>query len=166
MQREGWSALRQVLREWGIEEPNHLTTWLRGQGFPGTSPGNHISQEFIMGEASHVDARVALLEGVYVQLAIHMGRHPTGRRETAGVDWGQLDQFQVDNLFLTRVPMLKSCAHFLSGRLREAFQVALRERFRAKLMGDEDGQVRGLVPMMFDRLARDLLAVRVGSQGR
>ena len=77
----------------------------------------------------------------------------SGRRETADVDWGQLDQFQVDDLFLTRVPMLKSCPHFLRGRLREAFQVALRERFRAKLMGDEDGQVRGwklfaLVPMM------------------
>ena len=120
-----------------------------------------------MGEASRVDARVALLEGVYVQLAIHMGRelvapqpHPipqepvvSGRRETAGVDWEQLGQFQVDDIFLTRVPMLESCPHFLRGRLGEAFQVALRERFRAKLMGDEDGQVRGwklfaLVPMM------------------
>ena len=83
-----------------------------------------------MGKASRADARVALLEGVHVQLAIHMDRelvvrqpHPipqelvvSGRRETAGVDWGQLDQFQVDDIFLTRVPM-KSCPHFLRGRL-------------------------------------------------
>ena len=49
--------------------------------------------------------------------------------------------------------MLKSCPHFLRGRLRDCFQVALRERYLAKFRGDEAGQVRGwklfaLVPMM------------------
>ena len=33
--RTGWLALRQVLRAWHIEEPNHLTGWLRTQGFQG-----------------------------------------------------------------------------------------------------------------------------------
>ena len=76
-----------------------------------------------------------------------------GPRATAGFDWSLLDDFQIDEIFLLRVTMLKTCPHFMRGRLREAFQVALRERFRAKLMGDEEGQIRGwklfaLVPMM------------------
>ena len=168
--RTGWLALRQVLRAWHIEEPNHLTGWLRTQGFPGTNPGNHISarvQKFIIGEAIRADARVALLEGVYVQLAIHMGcelgvpqPHLTpsppvvvGPRATAGFDWSLLDDFQIDEIFLFRVTMLKTCPHFMRSLLREAFQVALRERFRAKLMGDEEGQIRGwklfaMEPMM------------------
>ena len=103
---------------------------------------------------------------VYVQLAIHTGRglvvrqpHPSpspsvvlGLRAT-GFDWSQKDEFQINEMFLFRVPLFKTCPHFLRGRLREAFQVALRERFRAKLMGDEEGHVRGwklfaLVPTM------------------
>ena len=123
--RTGWLALRQVLRAWYIEEPDNLTDWLRTQGFPGTNPGNHISaraQEFIFGEAIRADARVALLEGVYVQLAIHMGRelvpqpHPPSPAVVlgprAGFDWSLLDEFQIDEIFLFRVPMLKSCPHF------------------------------------------------------
>ena len=141
-------------------------TRVRGDG-----PGNHIAaraQEFILGEASRLDARVSLLEAVHVKLAIHLGRGLTvpqsqhsirevGARVSnaaAGdLDWAQLDQFQVDDLFLHSIPMLKSCPHFLRGRLRDCFQVALRERYLAKLRGDEAGQVRGwklfaLVPMM------------------
>ena len=113
--RAGWSALRQVLRVWGIEEPNHDDVVV-GQGFPGTSPGNHISaraQEFTTGEANCVDARVALL-AIHMVVSLlrhnHIPSHRSlwSRRETAGVDWGQLDKSQVDNLFFTRVPMLKT----------------------------------------------------------
>ena len=63
--RTGWRALRGVFRLWGIEEREDLTVWLRGQGFAGTRPGNHIAaraQKFILSEACRVDARVALLE--------------------------------------------------------------------------------------------------------
>ena len=97
--------------------------------FPGTNPGNHISaraQEFILGVAIRADARVALLEGVYVQLAIHMGRElvvpqpdPVPSRpevpgpRVSGFDWAQLDEFHIDEVFLLRVPMLKTCPHFL-----------------------------------------------------
>ena len=50
--------------------------------------------------------------------------------------------------------MLKTCPHFLRGRLRESFQVALRERHRAKMAQDEQAEIRawkffGLVPLMF-----------------
>ena len=65
--RTGWSSLREVFRKYGMAEPDHLTTWLRRQGFAGTAPGNHIAamaQEFFLGEASRLDARVSLLEAV------------------------------------------------------------------------------------------------------
>ena len=71
--REGWSALRQVLRVWGIEEPNHLTTWLRGRnvsGQPHLCKGPRVHHG--RGQSRRRTSR--LLEGVYVQLAIHMGR--------------------------------------------------------------------------------------------
>ena len=51
--------------------------------------------------------------------------------------WEELEQFSMEDIFRTRVPMLKSCPHFLRGRLRESFQVALRERHRAKMVQDE-----------------------------
>ena len=59
----------------------------------------------------------------------------------------------MEDIFRTRVPMLKSCPHFLRGRLRESFQVALRERHRAKMVQDEQAEIRawklfGLVPLM------------------
>ena len=38
--------------------------------------------------------------------------------------------------------MLKSCPHFLRGRLREGFGFALRERLRAKHEGDVVGESR------------------------
>ena len=76
--REGWLRLREVMRGWGISNPEDLTGWLRRHGFQGASPGHHISgnaQEFLLGQACAVDGRVALLEAVHVQLAMHWGRH-------------------------------------------------------------------------------------------
>ena len=71
---------------------------------------------------------------------------PEGSRE-------QLDQVDLTDFFLLRLPMLKSCPHFLRTRLRESFGVALAERHRAKSVGDEMGESRawklfGLVPAM------------------
>ena len=145
--RVGWSSLREVFRTWGIDNREQLTSWLRLQEFPATLPGNHISaraQEFLLAEAGRHDARVGLIDVVCVSLAIHMGReafvarpeilqdHEVQARHPASVSmWEELDRFSMEDIFRTRVPMLKSCPHFLRGRMRESFQVALRERHRA-----------------------------------
>ena len=65
------------MRGWGIQDREDLSTWLRNNGFAGTAPGNYIAaraQEFLLSEAVAVDARVALLEAVYVCLNVHMSR--------------------------------------------------------------------------------------------
>ena len=75
--RAGWVLLRAVFRSWGIQDREHLTAHLRRQGFPATQPGNHISaraQEVLLAEACQVDGRVALLEVVCTNVAIHLGR--------------------------------------------------------------------------------------------
>ena len=66
-------------------------------------------------------------------------------------------------IFLTKIPMLKSCLRFLRGRLRECLSLALRERFRGKMVGDalaetRDWKLFALIPMM-------LQEVRGGRQG-
>ena len=67
--------------------------------------------------------------------------------------WEQLDQVDVAETCLIRVPMLKSCPHFLRGRLRECLAMTLREKYRAKTVHDSVGEDRAwkafaLVPMM------------------
>ena len=44
--------------------------------------------------------------------------------------------------FCVGVPTLKTCPHFMRGRLRECFQMALTERHRAKMESDELGEIR------------------------
>ena len=60
---------------------------------------------------------------------------PDASRTVVGYTWAEMDRIQLNEVFLHRVPMLKNCPQFLRGRLREFLQVALRERFRAKLSG-------------------------------
>ena len=67
--------------------------------------------------------------------------------------WEQLDEVDLTDFFLLRLPMLKSCPHFLRSRLRESFGAAFAERHRAKSVGDELGESRAwklfhLVPAM------------------
>ena len=67
--------------------------------------------------------------------------------------WQQLDSVNLSEVFLQRIPMLKSCPRFLRGRLRFSFGVALRERCRAKLNRDPVAELRawklfGLVPIV------------------
>ena len=72
----GWTALREVFRGWGIMAAEDLTTRLCQEGFPRCSVGNHISaraQEHILRQACEVDARVALLEVMYVLITVHLG---------------------------------------------------------------------------------------------
>ena len=67
--------------------------------------------------------------------------------------WEQLDEVNLEEWFLKRVPTLKKCPHFMRGRLRHCFAVALRERYRAKGAQDSRAEERawklfGLVPVM------------------
>ena len=92
-----------------------------------------------------------------VTVAIHMGRVSVVPRGQGRVDnirvaggvplstnsdpiWSQLDSVNLEDIFALRVPMLKSCPHFLRGRLRESFNLTLRERFRARLEGNVEAE--------------------------
>ena len=180
--RAGWTVLRSAMRSWEIQSTDHLSAWLGRQGFPRVSPGNHISaraQEFLLGEAVSFDARTTWLEAVFVMVTIQTGReltvatphvHEPQRRvvqnrvpTTGGLinsgSWEQLDQIDLGEAFLHRVPMLRSCPRFLRGRLRFSFGVALQERCRAKLAGDIVAETRawklfGLIPTLLLRRPR------------
>ena len=139
-----------------------------------------------MHEAARADARVALLEVVFVVVVFHVANcmgpsvarpglttHRTsGARlqpSAAGMPpgtWEQLDHMHVEDLFLMKIPMFRSCPKFLRGRLREGFACTLRERFRAKQVGDEVGERRAwklfaLIPLMLLHRPRN-----TGSMGR
>ena len=67
--------------------------------------------------------------------------------------WSSLDQLDLGDVFSQRIPTLKFCPHFLRGRLRFSFSFALRERHRAREVGDVLAETRawklfGLIPMM------------------
>ena len=67
--------------------------------------------------------------------------------------WEQMDDVDLHEVFLLRIPILKSCPYFLRGRLRECFATILRERNRAELAGDIVAKERawkafGLVPLL------------------
>ena len=134
-----------------------LTLWFRTNHVPGAQIGHRMSaraQEHILSEASARDARVALLESVYVVLSLHRGRQVGMAPHVAGPQgstpgpalrdpqnphadsWLSLDQVDLGEIFSQRMPTLKSCPHFLRGRLRFSFSLTLRERYRAKKVGD------------------------------
>ena len=153
--REGWHALREVMRTWGIENRCDLSDWLGRRGFPRTSAGNHISarvQEVILSEASAIDARVALVEAACVAITLCRGRAgavrvpevvpPVPRRTRQTEITAESWVVDLSEVFLERIPMLKTCPRFLRGRLRFSFAIALRERHRAKLEGDMVGANR------------------------
>ena len=65
--------------------------------------------------------------------------------------WSKLDQIDLGDILSQRIPTLKSCPHFLRGRLRFSFSFALRERHRANEVGDVLAETRawtlfGLIP--------------------
>ena len=165
----------------GIEDRSDYSKWLGRRGFPRTTAGNHISarvQEVILSEASAIDARVALVEAACVAITLCRGRAgavrvpevfpPVPRRtrqtEITAESWAQLDLVDLSEVFLERIPMVKSCP---------SFAIALRERHRAKLEGDMVGAYRawklfGLVPILLlsrpahtGSVGRDVLAKRV-----
>ena len=66
--------------------------------------------------------------------------------------WLELDSVDLKQFFTKRPPMLKRCPHFLRGRLRQCFAIALRERYRARQEQDPVAEERAwkllLVPAM------------------
>ena len=75
-----------------------LTAWFLEHGYPGAQPGNHITaraQEQLLQRGSQVDARVSLLESVFVIVAIHLGGRSSGQipqseRVPATLTFGQV----------------------------------------------------------------------------
>ena len=155
--------------------------------FPGISAR---AQEYLLHEGCTEDARVALLETVFVLIALQQGR-ASGVPSTRRADhiaprgsarplpsslpascWEQLDEVNLEEWFLRRVPTLKKCPHFMRGRLRHCFAVALRERYRAKGAQDSRAEERawklfGLVPVMLLHRPRGTALLSAGSwQGR
>ena len=92
------------------------------------------------------------------QRSVVQNRVPTTGRLINSGSWEQLDQIDLGEAFLHRVPMLRSCPRFLRGRLRFSFGVALRERCRAKLARDVVAETRvevvRLIPTLLLRRLR------------
>ena len=172
--------------KWGIEDADGLSNWLGSQGFPlGTTSQPELRSSFCTKPPQET---VALLECVYVLITLQHGREgvvpiqqtdvrpavPRSRVAQVGeipsASWEQLDQVNLDDVFLHRVPMMKSCPRFLRGRLRFCFGLALRERHRAKSAVDRDAEIRawtlfGLIPLLLfhrtkhsGKIGRDELA--------
>ena len=175
--RIGFNCLREGMRSWGISSQEDLSQWLRHQGFPATRPGTiyppehrNTSSMQKLGEmpASHFSKAVYVLITVdrsrrsNVRVPPVVARLEVRRRRATGFEvpptlpegtWEQMDHVDLQETFLLRIPMLKSCPHFLRGRLRECFRITLRERCRAKAVGDIVAEERewkafGLVPTM------------------
>ena len=65
----------------------------------------------------------------------------------------QVGSFSLEDVFSHRLAMLKTCPHFMRGRLRECFEISLMERYGAKMESDELREIRawelfGLVPII------------------
>ena len=80
--------------------------------------------------------------------------------------WAQLeDSVNLTEFMLLRVPLLKSCPHFVRRQMRQCWEAALRERTRAKLAGDQSAESRAwklfcLVPIMLLHWPRSSGSVR------
>ena len=115
---------------------------------------------------------MALLEAVFVALTLNEGRRQTSdaaeavpsipRASIGGTgiptsvprdSWEQLDDVDLEEVFLRRTPVLRSCLHFLRGRVHHSSTVTLGERSRAKSEGDTVGEERAwkafaLIPLV------------------
>ena len=130
----GWEALSEVMRSWDIRSREDLSEWIHRQGFPRPRWGAHISapaQERILTMAGAVDARVNVLEAVYMQVALlcmHVPmpvqsilheavRGTVGRQRTVFPEtflegcWAVMDVINLEDLFQLRFPVLQSCPH-------------------------------------------------------
>ena len=118
--------MRAVSRTWVVDTQLQLSNWLRNQGFAATRPGHHIparAQGRILSQACEGDARVAILETVFVSTVLHLGRLsgiPPVRRirqvipsTVPSASWAQWDQVVLQDWFTKRCPTLKTGPHFM-----------------------------------------------------
>ena len=110
-----------------------------------------------MGQQEHVNSRERAVGDVPQPPVRSPHRGSRGRLPTGGpvlsASWKSLDTVNLEDVFLERVPILRSCPHFLRGRLRQIFDLALRERHRAQLAADPVAENRawklfGLIPRL------------------
>ena len=142
--RTGWAKLRHSMRSWCVNSDAELSGWLSRSGFP-------AAQEFILTMACREDACVGLLEAVFVEMTLNEGCRQTSDAEAVPLiprasvggtaiptsvprdSWEQLDDVDLEEVFLRRTPMLRSCPHFSRGRVRHCTlegQVGGRHRRR------------------------------------
>ena len=79
----GFNVLRATMRSWGISNPEDLSEWFSRHGFPFVRPGNHLSaraQEHIFAVGCRTDARIAILEALYVLITVNRSRQDIGNR--------------------------------------------------------------------------------------
>ena len=99
------------------------------------------------GSVGNVFVALTLEEGRHMPWEGHTGGHAPQQSGLSEVttevpfgSWALMDQVDLEEEFLRRTPMLKSCPHFLRGRLRRSQLITLQERCRAKLVGDTLGE--------------------------
>ncbi len=76
---DGWRALRQRMRAWGIMGRDDLADHLETLEYRRTEPGQHLSQaaqERILDQAIAEDETVALLDASYVVTTLHLAKQP------------------------------------------------------------------------------------------
>ena len=136
------------MRSWGV-----LSEWLTRNGFPATQPGHHIVARAQRRSFSRQvqGRRKSGSVGIRIRDIDIERRSPASQRDVnreayephstaipAAVpreSWEQMDQTNLEEALLRRVPMSKSVPHFLRGR--RSLSVALLERCRAKLVGQD-----------------------------
>ena len=171
--RIGWMALREVMRAWRVTTPDELSTWLRNRGFLATRPGQqfvsegtgiHFPRRLRLGRpcgtvgdsvrVNHIGARSCKRNSTSEQCGPKCYQKNSNQRHPSRGPTKKLDEVDQFEWFLARIPMLKSCPHFIRGRLRQCWAVALRERHRARQVHDNAAAERrawklfGLVPVM------------------
>ena len=163
--REGWRSLRGVFRAWGIWGRERLYESLGRRFLKDSTRQPHLGQSTSSTKRarstpeSHCSKQCmcwSLQRGRELRVFAPSRIEPAPQMATARPtheSWEQLDHVDLRAAFMMRVQVLKTCPRFLQGRLRFSFGVALRQRDRAKLAGDQTAECRawklfGLVPTM------------------
>ena len=178
--KEGFAALRDAMRSWGVMDEEGLADRLRSRrrrARVGKALGAAAVRETVL-DAVQFDARVALLDEVVRQLVLAFGRRAApappqevarmhrqqGRKNKPGEppceSWAHLHQEDLRCSFARRIPTLRACPNFLRGRWRHALRFALEARREARLGGREDEELLawrlfGLLPVMLLHRPRD-----------
>ena len=128
----GFSSLRGVMRGWGNEKnAEDLSQWLRQHGFPATRPGNHIPARVRRTSRSRGRDDHGGIESVPNPPRVEVRRRPAQVDVPATLPegtWEQLDQVDLEEILVTRVPMLKSCAVVCGSVSQSPYAKDIRQR--------------------------------------